>query len=106
MKYLTKKLLVALTTAALAGSGAAVGAALPASAAPLSASAAGGALFSGTGRGIDEDTALANAESAARAGALAHGFTLCDVFESVTSQDPKTRVFFAVVAVRCEDVHV
>ncbi|MET7333579.1 hypothetical protein [Nonomuraea sp. NPDC005650] len=100
MMYLKRKLLVAVAAAALAGSGA-LGAALPASA---SATVQGGALFDGFGKGVDEGTALAGAEDAARQNALSHGFTACDVFESVVSQDARSHVFFAVVTVRCEDV--
>jgi hypothetical protein len=96
MRYLTKKLLVALAVAAMAGSGVA--------ALPAVANAQSGALFDGFGKGIDEDAAVASAESAARQNALVHGFTDCDLFETVVSQDAKTHVWFAVVAVRCEDV--
>lgn len=107
MKYLTKKLLGALAATTLAGSGIVAGAlvaALPASADTSTRATAGiGALFDGFGKGIEEDTALANAEAAARQNALNHGFTACDVFESVASQDARTRVWFAVVTVRCED---
>ncbi|GAA3548936.1 hypothetical protein GCM10022419_031570 [Nonomuraea rosea] len=101
MKYLAKKLLVALAATALAGSGVAAVAALPASA---DATVQRGALFDGFGKGLDEDVALANAEIAARQNAANHGFTECSVFESVVSQDAKTLVFFAIVAVRCLDV--
>ncbi|MFI6324382.1 hypothetical protein ACIBG8_43140 [Nonomuraea sp. NPDC050556] len=97
MKHLTKKLLVAV---ALAGSAVSI-AALPAAA---SVAVQGGALFDGFGKSLDEDVALANAETAARQNALRHGFSECDVFESTTSQDARTHVFFAVVTVRCEDV--
>jgi hypothetical protein len=92
MSYLMKKLLVAaaLVTATVTTTAAA-------------ATAQSGALFDGFGKGVAEDTALAGAESAARQNALVHGFTACDVFESVVSQDARTRVFFAVVTVRCED---
>ena len=100
MKYLTKKLLVALAAATLAGSGVVGGAVVAAM--PAFANAQG-ALFDGFGKGIQEDTALTNAENAARQNALSHGFTECSVFESVVSQDAKTLVFFAVVTVRCED---
>ena len=104
MKYLTKKLLVALAAATLAGSGVVAGSVV--AALPASAQAQGGALFDGFGKGVEEDVALANAENAARQNALSHGFTVCDVFESVVSQDARTHVFFAVVAVRCENVAV
>ncbi|MFG6196276.1 hypothetical protein [Nonomuraea sp. JJY05] len=63
----------------------------------------GGALFDGFGKGVQEGTALAVAESAARQNALDHGFAACDVFESVVSQDARTHVFFAVVTVRCDE---
>lgn len=96
MRCLTKKLLVALAAAAMAGSGVA--------ALPAVADAHGGALFDGFGKGVDEDAAVAVAESAARQNALVHGFTDCDLFETVVSQDARSHVFFAVVAVRCEDV--
>jgi hypothetical protein len=102
MKYLTKKLLVALAAATLAGSGVVAGAAV--TALPAFANAQIGALFDGFGKGIEEDTALANAEAAARQNALNNGFTDCSVFESVVSQDARSHVWFAVVAVRCEDV--
>jgi hypothetical protein len=106
MMHLTKKLLVALAAATLAGTGVAAVAALPAtaSASAIASASVQGTLFNGFGRGIEEDTALANAESAARKSALSQGFTSCDVFESTVSQDPRTRVFFAVVTVRCEDL--
>ncbi|MEV6158775.1 hypothetical protein AB0L53_51460 [Nonomuraea sp. NPDC052129] len=107
MKYLTKKLLVALAATTLAGSGIVAGAlvaALPASADTSTTINAGiGALFDGFGKGIEEDTALASAEAAARQNALNHGFTSCEVFESVTSQDARSHVWFAIVTVRCED---
>ncbi|MGP4100513.1 hypothetical protein [Nonomuraea sp. KM90] len=99
MTYRMKKLLVALAAVTLTGAGAAV-AALPASA---GATVQAGALFNGFAKNLDEDVALADAESAARLNALKHGFTECDVFESVVSQDPRTLVFFAVVTVRCVD---
>ncbi|MEV4576508.1 hypothetical protein AB0K16_24985 [Nonomuraea jabiensis] len=91
MSYLMKKLLVAaaLVTASVTVT--------------TTASAQSGALFDGFGRGVAEDTALADAENAARQNALVHGFTACDVFESVVSQDARTHVFFALVTVRCED---
>jgi hypothetical protein len=98
-----KKLLSTLAAAALAGTGLAAGAvvtALPASAAATDQ----GALFDGFGRGVEEDTAVAGAENAARRNAFNHGFTECSVFESVISQDSRTHVFFALVTVRCEDV--
>ncbi|HUR06564.1 MAG TPA: hypothetical protein VM347_28735 [Nonomuraea sp.] len=101
MKYLTKKLLVGLAAATLAGSGVVAGAAV--TALPAFADAQIGALFDGFGKGIQEDTALAYAENAARQNALSHGFTDCSVFESVVSQDARTHVFFALVTVRCED---
>ncbi|MGW4957954.1 hypothetical protein ACWEPL_12075 [Nonomuraea sp. NPDC004186] len=92
MSYLMKKLLVAATlvTATV-------------TATTTVATAQSGALFDGFGKGVVEDTALANAESAARQNALDHGFTACDVFESVVSQDARTHVFFALVTVRCDD---
>lgn len=93
MKSFTKKLMVALAAATLAGSAAA-----------LPASAMSGALFNGFANDLDEDVALTDAESAARQNALAHGFTFCDLFESTTSQNAKTHVFFAIVTVRCQDV--
>lgn len=96
MRHPMKKLLVVLAAAAMAGSGVA--------ALPAAADARGGALFDGFGRGVDEGVAVADAESAARQNALVHGFTDCDLFETVVSQDAKTHVWFAVVAVRCEDV--
>ncbi|TYB51326.1 hypothetical protein FXF51_53640 [Nonomuraea sp. PA05] len=96
MRYLTKKLLVALASAALACSGVAAVAAGPASA----ATAVQGALFTGTGQSLDLDTALAIAEADARADAAAHGFTECDPFESVASQSPKL-VWTAWFTVRC-----
>ncbi|MEU6786907.1 hypothetical protein ABZ912_47605 [Nonomuraea angiospora] len=91
MSYLMKRLLVAaaLVTATVTAS--------------ATAATAQSALFDGFGKGVVEDTALANAESAARQNALDHGFTACDVFESVVSQDARTHVFFALVTVRCED---
>ncbi|MEV0387543.1 hypothetical protein [Nonomuraea sp. NPDC050643] len=107
---MTRRLMAALATATLAGS---VVAALPAAALAATMNTATtttattvqrGVLFDGFGKGLDEDTALANAEAAARRNAADHGFTACDVFESVVSQDPRSLVFFAVVAVRCEDV--
>ncbi|MFC4116618.1 hypothetical protein [Nonomuraea zeae] len=109
MRHLTKKLLAALATATLAASGVAAATALPAAASTAASTGTastvqGGALFSGTGKGIKEAVALANAEAAARNLALFHGFTECDVFESVVSQDPGSLVFFAVVSVRCVDV--
>jgi hypothetical protein len=107
MKYLTKKLLGALAATTLAGSGIVAGAlvaALPASAdASTNVTVRSGALFDGFGKGIEEDAALASAEAAARQNALNHGFTACDVFESVASQDARSHVWFAVVTVRCED---
>ncbi|MBT2228393.1 hypothetical protein [Nonomuraea sp. NEAU-A123] len=102
MKHLTKKLLVGLAAATLAGSGVVAGAAV--TALPAFANAQIGALFDGFGKGIEEDTALANAEAAARQNALNNGFTDCSVFESVASQDARSHVWFAVVTVRCEDV--
>jgi hypothetical protein len=103
MKYLTKKLLVATAAAALACSG--VAAVAVVGALPASASAQQGfALFDGFAKSIYEDVAVANAEAAARQNAADHGFTDCSVFESVVSQDARSHVFFAIVAVRCEDV--
>ncbi|MFI7693272.1 hypothetical protein ACIBQ6_29650 [Nonomuraea sp. NPDC049655] len=98
MTYLRRKLPAVLCAAVLAGSGAAVlaGAATP-------ATAATGTLFDGFGRDLAENVALAGAESDARRNALSHGFTDCEVFESVVSQDARTHVFFALVTVSCED---
>ncbi|MEV0611929.1 hypothetical protein AB0I81_01320 [Nonomuraea sp. NPDC050404] len=101
MTYPTKKLLAALAGAALACTGVVAAVALPASAA--SASVQSAALFSGMGKGLDEGTALANAETAARQSALAHGFASCAVFESVSWQNSGSPAWFAVVTVRCEE---
>ncbi|MEU1726519.1 hypothetical protein [Nonomuraea sp. NPDC005692] len=102
MTYLRRKLPAALGAAVLAGSGAAVVAGVVAGvAAP--ATAATGTLFDGFGRDLAENVALAHAESDARRDALRHGFTACEVFESVVSQDARTHVFFALVTVSCED---
>ncbi|MCK2215455.1 hypothetical protein MF672_016900 [Actinomadura sp. ATCC 31491] len=100
MTYLTNKLLGALAAAALTGAALAT-AALPATAAAVTAQS--GALFDGFGKGLDEDSAAAGAESAAQQNALDHGFTECSVFESVLSQDGRSGVWFAIVTVRCED---
>jgi hypothetical protein len=91
MRYLTKSLMGALAAATLAGS------AIAAPAAPASAS--GHALFNGFAKGTVEDIVLVNAETAARDDARIHGFTTCDVFESVVHQISPT--FLAVVTVRC-----
>ncbi|MEU1641081.1 hypothetical protein [Nonomuraea sp. NPDC005701] len=70
---------------------------------PPPPTAATGTLFDGFGRDRAENVALAAAESDARRNALRHGFTACEVFESVVSQDARTHVFFALVTVSCED---
>ncbi|SEG92217.1 hypothetical protein SAMN05444920_107475 [Nonomuraea solani] len=98
MTSLMKKLMVAVAAAALAGSGVAAAVALPASAGVTDQR---GALFDGFAKNIDENVALAEAEAAARQNALEHGFTECNVFESVTSQNARG-VWFAVVAVLCQ----
>ncbi|MFI6928503.1 hypothetical protein ACIBIZ_51885 [Nonomuraea spiralis] len=99
MTHLRRRLLAVLSAAALAGSGAALSVAAPASAATLQQAT----LFDGSARNLVENVALAGAETAARRNALSHGFTDCSVFESVVSQDARTHLFFALVTVRCED---
>ncbi|MEW9550687.1 hypothetical protein [Nonomuraea sp. NPDC050783] len=109
MTSLTKKLLGALATATLAGTALAATAALPAAAAPAARPAApaaavrSGALFDGFGKGADEGAAAAAAESAARRNAADHGFTACEVFESVLWQNAGSSAWLALVTVRCED---
>ncbi|MEU5868392.1 MULTISPECIES: hypothetical protein [unclassified Nonomuraea] len=92
MTYLRRK----VPAAVLAGAALAAVVATP-------AAARTGTLFDGFGRNLAENVALADAESDARSNALRHGFTTCQVFESVTSQDARTHVFSALVTVSCED---
>ncbi|MEV0389388.1 hypothetical protein [Nonomuraea sp. NPDC050643] len=109
MRSLTKRLLLALAAATLAGSGVAAGAALPATAtATASATATAtasatvtGRMFTEVGVGLDEATALANGESAARASAAQEGFTDCNPFEEVSWQSGK--VWFAQFTILCQD---